>query len=79
MACPESANFFYGEYGEYGVSRESMSNPGKPVFSFCCSIQMPLLSYAPSVFSVSSVFSVPVPAGDDLSAAGRLPDHGPLL
>ena len=52
MICPESANFFYGEYG---VSRESMSNPGKPGFSFCFSIQVPLLSYAFSVFSVSSV------------------------
>ena len=45
MVCPESANFFYGEYGEYGVSRESMSNPGKSGFSFCFSIQVPLLSY----------------------------------
>ena len=60
MVCPESANFFYGEYGEYGVSRESMSNPGKPGFSFCFSIQVPLQSYASSVFSVFSVFSVSV-------------------
>jgi len=55
MVCPESANFFYGEYGEYGVSRESISNPGKPGFSFCFSIQVPLLSCAISVFSVFSV------------------------
>ena len=40
MVCPESANFFYGEYGEYGVSRASMSNPEKPGFSFCFSIQV---------------------------------------
>ena len=58
MVCPESANFFYGEYGEYGVSRESMSNPGKPGFSFCFSIQVPLLSYASSVLCF--VFSVSV-------------------
>ena len=37
MVCPESANFFYGEYG---VSRASMSNPEKPGFSFCFSIQV---------------------------------------
>jgi len=60
MVRPESANFFYGGYGEYGVSRESMSKPGKPGFSFCFSIQEPLLSYAFSVFSVSSVSSVSV-------------------
>ena len=60
MVCPESANFFYGEYGEDGVSRESMSNPGKPGFSFCFSIQGPFLSYASSVFTVFSVFSVSV-------------------
>ena len=60
MVCPESANFYYGENGGYGVSRESMSNPGKPGFSFCLSIQVPLLSYAFSVFSVFSVSSVSV-------------------
>ena len=34
MVCPESANFYYREYREYGVPREPMSNPGKPGFSF---------------------------------------------